>query len=179
MTVNSVNLVGNLTRDVELRRTQSGLAVMSMGIAVNNRRKNSQTGQWEDEPCFVDLAMFGERAEKISGYLAKGDKVAVSGKLRYSTWERDGQKRSKLEVVVDDIEFMSRKNAQGGAQGAQGNQAGGYAYGSGSAPQTPPQQPQGRYGYGQPQQPAPQQGGYQQPQAVEPPTSVYDDDIPF
>ena len=193
MSINRVELVGNLTREIELRRTQSGTAVMSMGLAVNNRRRNGQTGEWEDEPCFVDLVMFGDRAEKISGYLDKGDKIAVDGRLRYSTWERDGQRRSKLEVVVDDIEFMSRKGSQGGAQGGYQQQTGGYAYGGGNAPQAAPQRPKGGYGHGQP---APQQqGGYQQQatqqQPVYAPTreempmqsgfesSIYDDEIPF
>lgn len=110
MAVNRVILVGNLTRDPEIRRTQSGMAIMSFGIAVNNRRKNNQTGEWEDDPCFVDCTMFGTRAESVSNYISKGSKVAIDGKLRYSTWERDGQKRSKLEVVVDDIEFLSRND---------------------------------------------------------------------
>lgn len=80
-------------------------------MAVNDRRKNQQTGEWEDYPNFVDCTMFGSRAEKVSRYLTKGCKVAVEGKLRYSQWERDGQKRSKLEVIVEEIEFMSRQQA--------------------------------------------------------------------
>ncbi len=117
MAINRVIIGGNLTRDPELRRTQSGMAILSLGVAVNDRRKNSQTGEWEDEPCFVDCVMFGTRAEKLSGYLSKGQKVAIDGKLHYSSWERDGQKRSKLEVIVDDLEFMSSKS---GGQGGYG-----------------------------------------------------------
>lgn len=111
MSINRVNISGNLTRDPELRATTGGTQVLSFGMAVNDRRKNQQTGEWEDYPNFVDCTMFGSRAEKVSRYLAKGCKVAVEGKLRYSQWERDGQKRSKLEVIVEEIEFMSRQQA--------------------------------------------------------------------
>ena len=117
MAINRVIISGNLTRDPELRRTQSGMAVLSLGVAVNDRRKNSQTGEWEDYVNFVDCTMFGNRAESVSRYLSKGAKVAIDGKLHYSSWERDGQKRSKLEVIVDDLEFMSSK---GGGQGGYG-----------------------------------------------------------
>ena len=173
MSINRVVISGNLTRDPELRRTQSGMAILAFGIAVNDRRKNPQTGEWEDYANFVDCTMFGNRAESVSNYLMKGTKVAIEGKLRYSSWEREGNKRSKLEVVVDELEFMTRQN---GAQGAQGGPAGGYAYGGGNAPQAAPQQPQ--YGYSQP---APQQA-YQAPQPMAQPvqqTSVYDEEIPF
>lgn len=111
MSINRVNISGNLTRDPELRATTGGTQVLSFGMSVNDRRKNQQTGEWEDYPNFVDCTMFGSRAEKISRYLTKGCKVAVEGKLRYSQWERDGQKRSKLEVIVEEIEFMSRQQA--------------------------------------------------------------------
>lgn len=108
MSINRVNISGNLTRDPELRQTQGGMAILNIGVAVNDRRKNQQTGEWEDVPNFVDCVMFGSRAEKLAQYLAKGTKVAIDGKLRYSSWEKDGARRSKLEVVVDEIEFMSR-----------------------------------------------------------------------
>lgn len=112
MSINRVSISGNLTRDAELRQTQGGMAILSMGVAVNDRRKNQQTGEWEDVPNFVDCVMFGSRAEKLAQYLAKGTKVAIDGKLRYSSWEKDGARRSKLEVVVDDLEFMSRGGQQ-------------------------------------------------------------------
>ena len=113
MSINRVTISGNLTRDAELRSTQSGTSMLGMGVAVNDRRKNQQTGEWEDYPNFVDCTMFGARAEKLQPYLAKGTKVAIEGKLSYRSWEKDGQRRSKLEVIVDEIEFMSSK--QGGA----------------------------------------------------------------
>lgn len=109
MSINRVFVTGNLTRDAELRDTQGGTSYLRMGVAVNDRRKNPQTGKWEDVPNFVDCVMFGTRAEAIARYLTKGTKVAVDGSLRHSSWERDGQRRSKLEVAVRDVEFMSRQ----------------------------------------------------------------------
>lgn len=107
MSINRAVISGNLTRDPELRHTQSGMAVLSMGVAVNDRRRNPSTGEWEDYPNFIDCTMFGARAQSLSNYLSKGTKVAIEGKLRYSSWERDGQRRSKVEVAVDEIEIMS------------------------------------------------------------------------
>ena len=109
-------ITGNLTRDSELRTTPSGMFVLGFGVAVNDRRKNNQTGQWEDRPVFVDCVMFGTRAEKIAPYLVKGTKVSVEGKLSYSSWEdrNTGQKRSKIEVVVDEFEFMSSNKPRQG-----------------------------------------------------------------
>ena len=186
MSINRVNISGNLTRDPELRATQSGMQVLSFGVAVNDRRRNQQTGEWEDYANFVDCTMFGNRAESVSRFLSKGAKVAIDGKLRWSQWERDGQKRSKLEVVVDDLEFMSRQSVQDGAQGGYGQQAGGYAYGGGYAQQAASQRPQGGYGYGQP---APQQQYQQQAQAAPQPApassvyeqtyDIYSEDLPF
>jgi len=107
--INVVVITGNLARDAELRRTQTGAAVMNFSVAVNDRRKNHQTGEWEDVPSYVDCVMFGNRAESLANYMLKGTKVGVDGKLNYSSWERDGQKRSKLEVFVDEIELLSPK----------------------------------------------------------------------
>ena len=101
--LNKAILMGRLTRDPELRATAGGTQVLSFGVAVNDRRRNAQTGEWEDYPNFVDCTMFGTRAEAVSRFLAKGNKVAIEGKLRYSSWERDGQRRSKLEVIVDEL----------------------------------------------------------------------------
>ena len=112
MSINRVVISGNLTREPELRRTQSGMAILSMGVAVNDRRRNPQTGDWEDYANFIDCSVFGKRAESLSNILTKGMKVSIEGKLRWSQWERDGQKRSKIEVIVDEIEFMSGKGQQ-------------------------------------------------------------------
>ena len=186
MSINRVVLTGNLTRDPELRRTQSGMAIMSFGIAVNDRRKNSQTGEWEDYANFVDCTMFGSRAEAVSNYLSKGSKIGLEGKLRYSTWERDGQKRSKLEVIVDELEFLSPRNSQGGASyqngGFQGgsNYQGGMGYQGGAGYQNG-ENYQGGGGYQAAPasgfQPAPAQAT--QAPAIDTASSVYDDDIPF
>nr|UVX75029.1 MAG: Single-strand binding protein family protein [Bacteriophage sp.] len=112
MSINVVNISGNLTRDSELSRTAGGTAILGFGVAVNDRRRNRQTGEWEDYPNFVDCTMFGTRAEKLAGMLTKGTKVCILGKLRYTSWERDGQKRSKIEVIVDDIELMQDRRPQ-------------------------------------------------------------------
>lgn len=153
MSINRVTISGNLTRDPEVRTTASGMPIMSMGIAVNDRRKNPQTGEWEDYPNFIDCTMFGSRAESLSKYLSKGMKVAVEGKLRWSQWEaKDGSgKRSKVEVVIDNLEFMSSRN-----EGGQGGYSGGYS----SVPQASPA----------PAQAAPY---------VDAASPVYDEDIPF
>jgi len=111
MSINRVLISGNLTRDPELRATATGMPVLGLGVAVNDRRKNQSTGEWEDYPNFIDCTMFGSRAESISGFLSKGSKVAIEGKLRWSQWERDGQKRSKLEVIIDEIEFLSARDS--------------------------------------------------------------------
>lgn len=122
MSINRVCITGNLTRDPELRNTASGLPVLGFGVAVNDRRKNQQTGEWEDYPNFVDCTMFGTRAENISRFLTKGSKVAIEGKLRWSQWEKDGQKRSKLEVIIDELEFLSRSNGSEPLSNNQGTQ---------------------------------------------------------
>ena len=117
MSINRVNITGNLTRDPELRSTAGGMAVLGFGVAVNDRRKNQQTGQFEDYPNFVDCTMFGNRAEALSRILRKGMKVAIEGKLRYSSWEdkNGGGRRSKLEVIPDEVELLSQNpNAQQG-----------------------------------------------------------------
>lgn len=112
MSVNQVAVVGNLTRDVELRSTQGGTAVLSFGIAVNDRRKNQQTGQWEDVPNFFECVTFGNRATALSDILTKGMKVAIAGKLHYSSWEKDGQKHSKVDIIANDIELMQNRRPQ-------------------------------------------------------------------
>lgn len=107
--INVVTLSGNLTHDAELRSNRAGVSsILNFSIAVNDRRKNAQTDEWEDVANYVDCTLFGARAEKLAQYLTKGTRIALTGKLRYSSWEKDGQKRSKLTVIVNDIEFLSR-----------------------------------------------------------------------
>lgn len=192
MSINRVIISGNLTRDPEIRQTASGSAVMQLGIAVNDRRKNQQTGEWEDYPNFIDCTMFGNRAEAICQYLEKGSKVAIEGKLRWSQWEKDGQKRSKIEVIIDEIELMGGGQRQGnqptGAQRTAQQQTQHQGYQQQRPPANGYQMPQ-VHGY-QPQanyQPQPyQQTNYAQPQGYQQPQQViqaqvglYDEDIPF
>lgn len=144
MSINKVFISGNLTRDCELRATQGGTEVLTFGMAVNDRRKNPQTGEWEDRPNFVDCAIFGKRADSLSKILHKGMKVSVEGKLRYQQWQdkNSGQKRSKLSVVVDEIEFMSQSKAENGQQTQQPNN---YTDQYQNGPYSAPQQPQTGY----------------------------------
>ena len=102
--INSVNIAGNLTRDPEMK-SAANTSVLEFSVAVNEHRKVD--GEWKEEPNYFDCVMFGTRAEKVSGFLKKGMKVAISGHLKQSRWEKDGQKRSKVSVVVDDLEFMT------------------------------------------------------------------------
>jgi single-strand DNA-binding protein len=119
MSINRVIITGNLTRDPELNRSAAGMAILKMGVAVNDRRKNSTTGEWEDSVNFVDVTMFGTRAESVSRFLSKGKQVGIEGKLRWHQWESAaGEKRSKLEVIADDIELFGgpRDGGGGGAR---------------------------------------------------------------
>ena len=111
MSINICTISGNLTRDPELRATASGTEVLGFSVAVNDRRRNPQTGVWEDIPNYIDCTMFGSRAAALANILHKGSGVTVQGKLRWSQWERDGQKRSKIEVVVDEIALHDKKGA--------------------------------------------------------------------
>lgn len=109
MSINRVTISGNLGNDPELRSTASGMQVLSFSVAVNDRVKGAN-GEYEDRANWISCTMFGNRAESVSKYLSKGLKVAIEGKLRWSQWERDGQKRSKIEVIVDEIELMQRQD---------------------------------------------------------------------
>ena len=113
MSINRVNISGNLTRDPELRATGSGMQILRFGVAVNDRARNQQTGEWEDRPNFVDCVVFGNRADALSRLLSKGSKGCPSRASRYSSWEtQDGQRRSKLEVVGDEVEFLSPRGTR-------------------------------------------------------------------
>lgn len=108
--LNTVSIGGSLCRDAELRATASGMAVLTFSVAVNESRKNQQTGEYEDYPNYVDCTMFGRRAESVSRYLTKGTYVALTGRLHQNRWQnKDGQNRSKLEVTADNIHFESRR----------------------------------------------------------------------
>lgn len=113
MSINNVSITGNLTREPELRSTAGGTAVLSFGIAVNDRRKNA-SGQWDDVPNFFECVTFGNRATALSDILTKGMKVAIAGKLHYSSWEKDGQKHSKVDIIAQEIELMQNRKPQQG-----------------------------------------------------------------
>ncbi len=112
---NKVILVGNLTRDIEIRYTQGGLAVAKMGMAIN--RKYKQGEEAKETTCFVDLTAFGRQAEVLNEYVAKGSPLFVEGRLEYSTWEakEGGGKRSKLEVIVENFQFLGGRTGGRGA----------------------------------------------------------------
>ncbi len=109
---NRVILVGNLTRDIELKYTPGGTAVTDIGMAMNDRRK-SASGEWVDETTFVDVTLWGRTAEVASEYLSKGSPILVEGRLKLDTWETDGQKRSKLRVVCDRMQMLSSGGGSG------------------------------------------------------------------
>ncbi len=114
---NRVILIGNLTRDVELRYITSGTAVTELGIAVNDRVKRND--EWVDEATFVDVTLWGRTAEVASEYLSKGSQVLIEGRLKLDSWETDGQKRSKLRVVGEKMQMLgSKSGSRGGGGGA-------------------------------------------------------------
>ncbi|GAB4414943.1 MAG: single-stranded DNA-binding protein [Thermodesulfovibrionales bacterium] len=107
---NKVILIGNLTKDPELRYTPQGTPVVTITIAVNSRYK--QGAEMKDEVLFIDAVVFGKQAESCGQYLSKGRSVLVEGRLRERRWEYEGQKRSKMEVIANNVRFMSKKEAQ-------------------------------------------------------------------
>lgn len=148
--VNHVILIGRLTRDAELKYTSGGQAVCKFALAVNRRKKNGD--QWVEEANFFDVVLWGRAGEAINQYLTKGKQVAVEGELRQDRWEQDGQNRSKVEIMANNVQLL------GGGTGGGGGNAGGSSF-------------QGR-GTG-----APQKGGA--PQAGEAGDDGFADDIPF
>jgi single-strand DNA-binding protein len=113
---NKVILMGNLTRDPELRYAASGTAVANFGLAVN--RKYKQDDELKEETCFVDIAVFGRQAETCSEYLSKGALVLIDGRLNYRKWEtEEGQSRTKIDVVASNVQFMPKGRSGGPAAG--------------------------------------------------------------
>ncbi len=115
---NRVVLMGNLTRDIELRYTPGGTAVTDIGVAVNDRRKNSQ-GEWIEEVTFVDVTLWGRTAEVASEYLGKGSPIFLEGRLKLDSWEKEGQKHSKLKVVGERMQLIGGRSGSGGSGGSQ------------------------------------------------------------
>ena len=105
--LNKVLLMGNLTRDPELRFTSNGSALTKFGLAVNRKYKSGE--EWKEEVCFVDITVWGKQAENCAEYLSKGRPVFIEGRLQFSSWETDdGQKRNKLEVVANSVQFLGQ-----------------------------------------------------------------------
>jgi len=107
--INRVVLTGNLTRDPEFSSTPGGLSVCKLGIAVNGRRKNS-AGEWEEKPNYFRVTVFGKQAETCHQYLKKGRAVAIDGRLEWSQWESEGQKRSSVDIIADNVQFLGGRD---------------------------------------------------------------------
>jgi len=134
--LNKVMLIGNLTRDPELRYIQSGTAVLDLGLAVNRRVRSGDT--WTDEAAFIDVTVWGKQAENCAEYLSKGRPVFVEGHLKFDQWEdkKTGDKRSKLRVTAENVQFLGGR--PGGGEGG-GRGGGGGSRSGGPPPQTQPE----------------------------------------
>ena len=117
--INRVVLVGNLTKDPELRHTPGGTAVCSLRLAVNSSQKDPTSGEWTDKPNFFDVTVWDRQGENCAQYLAKGRPVAVDGRLDWREWEaQDGTKRQAVEIIADSVQFLgSRQDGEGGGGG--------------------------------------------------------------
>lgn len=137
---NQVTLMGNLTRDPELRSTPNGQSVCSFSLALNRSYKGAD-GNWQEATDYVDVVAWGPLGERVAQYLTKGRPALVSGRLQSSSWEKDGQKRTKVEVVANDVTFLGGRE---GGEGAPAGGNGGSSYSSGSndsAPAKPSKKP--------------------------------------
>lgn len=158
--LNKVFLIGNLTRDPELRVTPKGTAICQFGLAVNRQFKDD-SGATRDETTFVDIEAWGKQGELVSKYLGKGSQCMVEGRLKLDQWEdkQSGQKRSRLKVVLDNVQFLGAPRGSGGGQAPA---AGGEDF---DAPSSPPPSPP-------PRRSAP-------PAAPAAPADNLDEDVPF
>jgi single-strand DNA-binding protein len=164
---NRVVLLGNITRDIEVKYLQSGMAVTEIGLAVNDRRKNQQ-GEWVEETTFVDITLWGRTAEVAGEYLGKGSQVLIEGRLKLDQWESDGQKRSKLRVVGERMQMLGSKGGGGGGGGRGGSGGGG----------GPPQNyDDGGGDFSEPSGPPARSASRSAPPSAPPPPTQ--DDIPF
>jgi len=114
--VNQVILLGNLTRDPELRQTPTGQSVVSFSLALNRAYKD-QSGDWQEATDYIDVVAWGPLAERVSQYVTKGRRVLVQGRLQSRSWEQDGQKRSKVEVLANDVTFLDGRGEGGDSEG--------------------------------------------------------------
>jgi len=128
---NRVILVGNLTRDVEVKYTANKTAVTDIGLAVNDRRKTA-SGEWVDEPTYLDVTLWGRTAEIAGQYLGKGSSVLIEGRLKLDTWESEGQKRSKLHVVGERMQMLGGRSTNTGESEMAGASAAQYAQPNGN-----------------------------------------------
>jgi single-strand DNA-binding protein len=131
--LNQVTLMGNLTRDPELRQTPTGQNVTSFSLALNRSYK-AQNGEWQEATDYIDIVAWGPLAERVAQYLSKGRRCLVQGRLQSRSWEQDGQKRNKVEVLANDVTFLDSRGGEGG-EGA-GNVSGGAGSDASSAPAT-------------------------------------------
>ena len=121
--INRVVLVGNLTRDPELRHTPSGTPVCKLRVAVNTRQKDAATGQWGDKPNYFDVTVWGNQAESCSQYLSKGRPIGIDGRLDWREWEaQDGSKRQAVEIIADTVQFLGGRDEGSFGGGGGGNQ---------------------------------------------------------
>jgi single-strand DNA-binding protein len=156
MADNSITIVGNITRDPEIRYTPSGQANANFGVAVNRRWMNRQTNEWEERTSFFNVVCWREMAENVGESLAKGSRVVVTGRLEQRSWETEqGEKRSVVEIVADDIgpslRFATAKvekiDRRGGGDFGGGGSGGGPSSGGGGGPSRPQQPSGGGSGY--------------------------------
>lgn len=124
--VNQVMLMGNLTRDPELRNTPNGQSVCSFSLALNRAYKD-QSGEWKEATDYVDVVAWGPLGERVAQYMSKGRRCLVQGRLQSRSWEQDGQKRSKVEVLANDVTFLDSRGGGDDGNGGGGNSAGGAA----------------------------------------------------
>ena len=118
VSINRVVLTGNLTRDPELRNTNSGTSVCSLRIACNTRRKDPSTGEWGEKPNYFDVTVWGVQAENCAQYLSKGRPIAVDGRLEWREWEdKQGNKRQSVDIIADSVQFLgSREGGENGGR---------------------------------------------------------------
>ena len=116
--LNQVFLMGNLTRDPELRQTPNGQNVCSFSLALNRSYKDNSSGEWKEATDYVDIVAWGPLGERVAQYLSKGRRCLVQGRLQSRSWEQDGQKRNKLEVIASDVTFLDSRGAGGGDNGS-------------------------------------------------------------